>query len=95
MNETKKQEYTEAIVSGNIPNQETYTKEEVLHLAKNILAWAALQIDHTWYEMKHDDVPDLVKSCEYKTPVEAITDVEQDFEEKMFNLRDFINDWLN
>jgi len=95
MKEEQKQKYVDDIVSGSLPDQESFTKEEMNYIAMSILAWCAEQIDHTWLEMKHDDIDNLVANCEYKTPNEAIQDVEQGMEDEMLGLRDFIMDYFS
>ncbi len=94
MTEEQKQKYVDDIVCGSLPDQESYTKEEVREIAKILLVWSAEQIDHSWGEMKHDDVPDLVAQCEYKTIEEGIEDVQEGFENDILGLRDFITDWI-
>lgn len=96
MDEAQKQKYTEEIVVGSIPDQESYNREEMRYIAQSILSWCALQIDHTWVEdMKHDDIPELVKFSEYKSIEEGIADVEEGMEQHIWGLQTFILDWFN
>ncbi|MFA5696521.1 MAG: hypothetical protein WC917_03705 [Bacilli bacterium] len=95
MNEEQKQEYVDLMIEGNLPNQETFTKEEAKYLTQTALTWASQQIEHKIGELLHDDIPNLVANCEYKTIEEGIKDVEEDFENQLLETVDFIENHLN
>jgi|JI10StandDraft_1071094.scaffolds.fasta_scaffold176422_4 hypothetical protein len=84
------EKYTEDIINGVLPDQESFTKDEMREIALNVVSWAVLQVEHAWSEMKHDDIPELVANCEYKTPEEAISDVQEGFDDEVYNLIEFM-----
>lgn len=90
----QKQDYADCITGGCIPDQETYTKEEVDYLCKSLLAWAALQVDHQLDESLVDDIPNMVKVCEYKTIEGALQDFQEGFREEFLDLSNFFMYWL-
>lgn len=95
MKEEQKQKYANDIVSGSLPDQESFTKEEVKYLAGTILAWASQQIEHTLDEALHEDIPSLVANCEYVSIESGITDTELGIRNDFEELQDFILNWLN
>ena len=95
MNPEKEQKYIDDILGGSLPDQETFTKEEVFCISKVILSWASLQINHVIEEHFHDDIPNLVAVCGYKTIEEGIEDTEQALKDELFGLRDYISEWLS
>lgn len=94
MTEEQKQKYVDNIVSGILPEQEVYSKEEVKYLAQTILSWAGEQIEQVSEELKTKDVPEFVANAEFKSIEEAIEDVENHCQDELSRFKDFIVSWL-
>lgn len=89
-----KLEYIDNVVSGCIPEQETYSKEEVMYLSKTLLIWAAEQIHNSISQIEIEDIPSMVKECDYKTIEEATKDIQDSTIEELSELKKFISTWL-
>lgn len=86
----KQEEYTEDIINGRIPNQNTFTHGEVDFLLKTLLAYVVNQINDTVDECKTQDMDELISDCGYKTIKEALIDKEMYWQEEIFSLSDFL-----
>lgn len=88
----KKKDYADDIVSGRIPQQESFTQEEVKEIIGTMAAWCAEQIEHDRAElfMTKKDATDMVRICEFKTPVEALVDNGAMIDEQLGALAEFI-----
>lgn len=86
--------YIDAVVNGYIPEQETFTKDEVAWLMTTVAIWCSLQLEHEIDESFHDDVQNLVANAEFETIEEGIEDVQEGIKERLYGLMDFMQKWF-
>jgi hypothetical protein len=92
MTDKQKEDYVDVLINGDIPDQETFTKEETLYIAQAVCAWAASQITFAIDDCVHEktDLPSLVANCEFKTIEEGISSTEDLIEEELCETADFV-----
>lgn len=86
--------YPLAIVDGNIPEQDSFTRAEATVLVQSALAWAGVTLEQAFEQIKHKDIPNLIANCEYKTIEEGINDVQEGFEQHIEEQVEFIKNWI-
>lgn len=94
MSEEKKIAWTDCIVNGELPDQETFTKEEMEFLMKTVMTWVSLQMEHELEEVEHKDIPELVRECEYKTIEDGCKDIQEGMLGQLGGLPEFFRTWF-
>jgi hypothetical protein len=93
MHEEKKDKYIEDLLSGNIPDQDVFSREEVLYIARIVCEVMAQQLEHEIKDCKFEDMENHIAVCEYTDIVEYGKDTEDYWEEEMLATADHIRNF--